>query len=98
MSPQAHLYQRVKPTHPVAGTDENVLCKPFPMWDVAVVSAPKPAPTPKPAPVKPPRTRGGNVDAAVHALRHSKGGKHRMAKIRAALKALLSIRPWHKRK
>ena len=79
--------------HPVAETDENVLCLPIPLWGPKpVVSAPKPAD------VKPPRTRGGNVDTAVRALRHSKGGKHRMAKIRAALKALLSIRPWHKRK
>ena len=45
VSTVAHLYQRLRATvsHPVAGTDENVVLRPFPMWTNAVV-----APTPPP--------------------------------------------------
>jgi hypothetical protein len=34
VSKLTHLYQRVEKTvkHPIANTDENVICKPFPMW------------------------------------------------------------------
>lgn len=34
VSSHAHIYQRLKPTvaHPISGTDENVLLKPFPLW------------------------------------------------------------------
>lgn len=32
VSPQAHLYQRVTETHPVLGTDENVVLRPINCW------------------------------------------------------------------
>lgn len=32
LSPKAHLYQRVKMTHPISGCDENVICRPIPVW------------------------------------------------------------------
>ena len=37
ISPNAHLYQRVSPTHPIPGTDEDVVCR---VW----AAAPPPAP------------------------------------------------------
>lgn len=32
ISPLAHLYQRITPTQPLAGTDEDVLLHPMPLW------------------------------------------------------------------
>lgn len=51
VSTRAHLYQRGGATHPVAGTDENVLMHPLPLWLPAGAQPhviPAPAPTPSP--------------------------------------------------
>lgn len=55
VSQTAHLYQRLTPTRPLAGSfDEDVLLHPLPLWTAptAVVAppAPIPAPTPQPSP------------------------------------------------
>lgn len=48
VSRQAHLYQRLAATisHPLPGTDENVVLSPFPLW----TNKPAAQPAPKPAP------------------------------------------------
>lgn len=60
LSKVAHLYQRQKATHPVAGTDENVVLRSFPQWTAktaaqvaktAAKAAPKPVPVVKPVPM-----------------------------------------------
>lgn len=61
LSPHAHLYQRVKMTNPVPGCDENVVCRPIPVWgpkgvvELAPPTAPKPTPAPAPKPTPTPR-------------------------------------------
>jgi hypothetical protein len=49
----AHLYQRLHATvaHPVSGTDENELLRPFPMWTPV---PPLPVPPVPPVPIPPP--------------------------------------------
>lgn len=43
VDPAANLYQRIQPTHPVPGCDENVLMHTFPVWlPPGVKPAPKP--------------------------------------------------------
>lgn len=56
VSQTAHLYQRLRPTRPLAGSfDEDVLLKPLPLWTApsAVVAPPTPIPAPTPQPVSP---------------------------------------------
>lgn len=52
----AHLYQRLKATvaHPIPGTDENIVLRPFPMWTKAAPVPPKPPVPPAPKPPVPP--------------------------------------------
>lgn len=58
ISAKAHLYQRVKATHSIAGAaggwDEDAMLHPVPLWrataPVVVKPVPAPAPAPKPAP------------------------------------------------
>jgi hypothetical protein len=74
VSQRAHLYQRLSPTvaHPIGGTDENIVLRPFPLWTSAPPAPSKPPPvasdippiftkpTPPPAP-KPTPAKGLNV-------------------------------------
>lgn len=56
ISPNAHVYQRVRPTKRIVGAptgwDENVLLRSLPRW-----TGQKPAPAPAPAPVPAPATK-----------------------------------------
>jgi hypothetical protein len=49
----AHLYQRVRMTHPISGCDENVICKALPVWLPATATNPATVPASKPAPKAP---------------------------------------------
>lgn len=98
LDPQAHIYQRVKMTNPISGCDENVICRPIPLWTGkgAVTFAP-PTPAPDPRPVAPSRP-GPNVRAAVARLRKAlayANAHHRTklaAQIRAEIAHLLKIK------
>jgi hypothetical protein len=47
VSSVANLYQRLAETHPISGTDENVMILPYPLWGVGPVP---PVPPPPPPP------------------------------------------------
>ena len=50
VSPHAHLYQRQSETHPLAGTDENVLLNPITLWSKTMPPVPPVPPQPPPPP------------------------------------------------
>ncbi|HET6914580.1 MAG TPA: DUF1906 domain-containing protein [Acidimicrobiales bacterium] len=88
VDPNAHLYQRLKMTHPIPQCDENVICHPFPLWvrrqgrlrrAVAL-------------------TRGKAVEKARAVLATAKGRGRRAKLIAAAQAALDKIRPFPKKK
>lgn len=86
-----HLYQRIKPTHPIPGTDENALLHAFPAWQPPG-SKPKPVP-----PVSNHVTRGrGLITKGLAELAAARiGGKPRPAvrAMAAAIRAALRIGP-----
>jgi hypothetical protein len=51
VSQRAHLYQRLSPTvaHPIGGTDENIVLRPFPLWTAATTAPPVSKPSSAPA-------------------------------------------------
>jgi hypothetical protein len=51
VSQRAHLYQRLSPTvaHPIGGTDENIVLRPFPLWTSIGVVTEHPKPSSAPA-------------------------------------------------
>lgn len=76
LSPEAHLFQRVHPEGKMpAGCDENVVCRPLPLWGpkgVVTLAPPGAAPAPKPAakkaPAKKSTSRGKEIDATLSGL------------------------------
>ena len=66
ISPNAHLYQRVNPTHPIPGTDEDVVCR---VWTAA------PTPTPPP-PIVPTQEDDEDMDALMKQWVTSDGVDH----------------------
>lgn len=81
----AHLYQRIKMTHPVSGCDENLIQKAFPMW------VPTPA---KPTPTVP-GTGGANIERAIQAINRALAkakNPMRIKALKAAKRLLVALR------
>jgi endonuclease/exonuclease/phosphatase family metal-dependent hydrolase len=93
LSPKAHIYQRTSMTHPISGCDENVICRPIPLWGGVVappgaVVADKPVTKPKRKPKPRPYNERQAITFARKALRNAKTAI-RKARFRNALAYLL---------